>query len=190
MIRNHKSDFVSTKVVVLRRLKQGQLCTALYESSTKNKNRDKRPFFLFLGTDWDKKVMHALSLNYLTKTQISLLFKRMNAFMPDASKLIDTNKEKPEIASIRPMTSAGAEKEIITEEKPEIKEITLTKVSIGEAITPSLQEIIGSKLYVKVIRPFMKRINKEIYRTYKITNFKNLRVVKYKWDTHNFDRLV
>ena len=88
------------------------------------------------------------------------------------------------------MTSAGAEKEIITEEKPEIKEITLTKVSIGEAITPSLQEIIGSKLYVKVIRPFMKRINKEIYRTYKITNFKNLRVVKYKWDTHNFDRLV
>ena len=166
--RTHRQQFETTITVSRSDLGQGDLITFMYKSSTKNKNIDKRPFILFLGLDKEKHLVHGLSLNYLTKRQISALFKSLNSSLFEGARLFEESD---------------------IDEESGIKDVALSRVSVGDARNQGLQQAIGERIYERIARPFMKRVNKNIYRSYKWTNITNLRLVRYKWDVAQVNRL-
>ena len=55
----------------------------------------------------------------------------------------------------------------------------------GAALNMSAAE----RMYEYVARPFMRKTQKNIYRSYKWTNVENLQLVRYKWDISNIKKL-
>ena len=163
--KSHKADFVITQQYQISEIVQGDLLTFMYSSSTKNKNIDKKPFILFLGLEKKQKLVHGLALNYLTKRQISILFKKLNSSLFEGARLIEEDQID------------------------DIEATTLSRVSVGSHSNKGLQVAMGERIYERIAKPFFKSISKDVYRTYKIPKIKNLQLVRYRWDMTGVNRL-
>ena len=163
--RTHKGDFIITHRYSVSKLVQGDLLTFLYSTSTKNPVKDKRPFILFLGWDKKQKLIHGLALNYLTKRQISMLFKKLNSSLFEGARLIEEDQID------------------------KIEATTLSRVSVGSHANQGMQEAQGVRIYERIAKPFFRSTGKDIYRTYKIPKVRSLQLVRYRWDMTGVNRL-
>jgi len=159
---SHSSQFVYPfKPIVVLELEQGDLIKFQYkreQNNKKQKSYDKNPFVFFLGRDSKHDVIHGINLNYLNRFYLSEFFL-----------LLAGSKIGTELLSERELKKRVS--------------ITISNINIGfGGLAEGAQEPAGDIVYERFIKKFLTQNKLNAYRTYKISQVKNIKNVNYNWD--------
>ncbi len=150
---NHKTKIRGIQPAKLSALQPGMLLTFRYKVKD---IMDKNPLIVFLVQDGD--LIDGLNLNYLTEYKVSQLFKNFGNEIGVSDKDVSDNPLLNERYTLVNL--------------PSYKSGTSNPLAKAESV------IKMKRLYKKLIKPKMLRTD-DIYRSYKIKNINNLKVVRY-----------
>tara|TARA_R110000824_G_scaffold66026_7_gene171665 strand:- start:1406 stop:1891 length:486 start_codon:yes stop_codon:yes gene_type:complete len=153
---NHKRKIKGIQPAKLKALEPGMLITFRYNAKD---IMDKNPLIIFLYRDINDNLIDGLNLNYLTEYKVSQLFKNFNNIVGVTAKDEEDNN-------------------LLNEDYTLINLPSYKKVLGGNPLSKSESIAKMKRLYEKVIKPKMLKTD-NIYRSYKISNIRTLKVVRY-----------
>ena len=151
---NHKTKIRGIQPAKLSALQPGMLLTFRYKAKD---IMDKNPLIVFLVKDGD--LIDGLNLNYLTEYKVSQLFKNFS----DKVGVVDEDED---------------DNNLLNEDYTLINLPSYKREFGGNPLSKSESVTKMKRLYKKLIKPKML-ITDDIYRSYKISNISNLKVVRY-----------
>jgi len=153
---NHKSKIKGIQPAKLQSLEPGMLITFRYNAKD---IMDKNPLIIFLYRDVNHNLIDGLNLNYLTDYKVSRMFEKFN----DILGVGEVDEE---------------DNNLLNEDYTLINLPSYKRALGGNPLSKAESIAKMKRLYEQVLKPKVLKTD-NIYRSYKISNVRTLKVVRY-----------